>query len=101
MDVSVARVDVKIILSFNECLVSKNCSVAMISNYVSAKKASFVLYDQPFHILDHPQVKYFQKSMRVNRPLDLNTTLLTLLVLKAYPLLVIFFYLWPSPESCV
>ena len=68
MDVSVARVDVKVILLFLECLICNECSVAMISNYVSAIKACFVL---PFHILDHPKIKYFQKSVKINRPLTL------------------------------
>ena len=71
MDVSVARVDVKVILSFLECLICNKCSVAMISNYLSAIKACFVLYDLPFHILDHPRIKYFQKSVKINRPLTL------------------------------
>ena len=71
MDVSVARVDVKVILSFLERFICNKCSVAMISNYVSAIKACFVLYDLPFHILDHPKIKYFQKSVKINRPLTL------------------------------
>ena len=45
----------------------------MISNYVSAIKAYFVLYDLPFHILDHPRIKYFQKSLKINRPLTLTS----------------------------
>ena len=73
MDVSVARVDVKVILSFLQCLICNKCSVAMISNYVSALKACFVLYDLPFHILDHPKIKYFQKSVKINRPLTLTS----------------------------
>ena len=43
----------------------------MISNYVSAINACFVLYDLPDHLLDHPKVKLFQNSMRINRPLAL------------------------------
>ena len=43
----------------------------MISNYVSAIKACFVLYALPYHLLDHPKVKFFQKSMRINKPLAL------------------------------
>ena len=73
MDVSVARVNVEVILSFLECLVHNKCSVAMISNYVSAIKACLVLYDLPFHILDHQKIKYFQKSLRINRPLSLTS----------------------------
>ena len=66
MDVSVARVDVKVILSFLECLICNKCSVAMVSNYVSAIKACFVSYDLPFQILDHPKIKYFQKSKSID-----------------------------------
>ena len=73
MDVSVARVDVKVILSFLECLICNKFSIAMISNYVSAIKACFVFYDLPFHILDHPKIKYFQKSLKINRPLTLTS----------------------------
>ena len=71
MDVAVHSIDVKVVLSFLECLVIYKCSTAMISNYVSAIKTSFVLYDLPYHLLDHPKVKLFQKSMRINRPLAL------------------------------
>ena len=39
MDVSIARVEVKVILSFLECLICNKCSVPMISNYLSAIKA--------------------------------------------------------------
>ena len=63
----------KVILSFLECLLCNKCFVAMISNYVSAIKACFVLYDLPFHILDHPKIKYFQKSLKINRPLTLTS----------------------------
>ena len=50
-----------------------NCSVSMIANYVSAIKASFVLYNMSYFLLDHPRIKYFQKSMRKNRPLTLTS----------------------------
>ena len=72
-DVSVARVDVKVILSFMGCLICNNCSAAMISNYVSAIKVCFVFYDLSFQILDHPKIKYFQKSIIINRPLTLTS----------------------------
>ena len=64
-------VDVKILLSFLECLVSNNCTYSMLCNYVSAIKASFVLYDLPHDLLDHPRLKLFLKSVRINRPLTL------------------------------
>ena len=73
MDVSLARIDVKVILSFLECMVRNKCSVAIILNYVLAIKTCFVLYDLPFHILDHPKVKCFQKSIKINRSLTLTS----------------------------
>ena len=41
----------------------------MIANYLSAIKACFVLYNMSYSLLDHPRIKYFQKAMRINRPL--------------------------------
>ena len=48
MDVSVVRVDVKVILSILEC-----------------HKGLFYL--------DHPNIRYFQKSIKINRPLTLTS----------------------------
>ena len=69
----IANVNVKMVLSFLECLVSNACSYCMIANYVSALKANFVLYDLPFDLLDHPKVKYFVKALRINRPLSITS----------------------------
>ena len=71
MRVVIHSIDVKILLSFLECLVSNNCTYSMLCNYVSAIKASFVLYDLPHDLLDHPRLKLFLKSVRINRPLTL------------------------------
>ena len=70
--VILADVNVKFILSFLECLAQNQCSCAMIENYVSAIKASFILYELPFAVLCHPQIKYFVKSLKINRPLTLK-----------------------------
>ena len=66
-------VNVKVILLFMECLVQNQCSSAMVENYVSAIKSSFVLYELPFVVFDHPKIKYFIKSLKINRPLTLKT----------------------------
>ena len=71
MRVLLHSVDVKILLSFLECLVGNNCTYSMLCNYVSAIKASFVLYDLPHDLLDHPRLKLFLKSVRINRPVTL------------------------------
>ena len=62
------NINIKVILSFLECLVRSSCSAGMVANYVLAIRASFVMYDLPYYVLDHPKVKYFLKSLRVNRP---------------------------------
>ena len=41
-------------------------------NYASAIKANFIVYDLPFHICDHPKIKYFIKSLKINRPLAIT-----------------------------
>ena len=65
-------VNVKFIMSFLECLVQNHCSCAMLENYMSAIKANFILYDLPFVVFDHPKIKYFIKSIKINRPLTLR-----------------------------
>ena len=65
--------NVKLILSFLEYLVSNAVSPCMLANYVSAIKASFILYNLPFQVLDHPRVKYFIKAVKINRPPALKT----------------------------
>ena len=67
MKVSLVNISVKV--SFLECLVSNKCSVTMVANHSSAIKACLTLYDLNFNICDHPNVKYFVKSLRINRPL--------------------------------
>ena len=71
MRVALQSVDVKVIMSFWECLVSNNCTYSMLSNYVPAIKASFVLYDLPYDLLDHSRLKLIRKSVTINRPLTL------------------------------
>ena len=44
-------------------------SVHMVANYVSAIKANFVLYSLNSGIMNDPQIKYFIKAMKINRPL--------------------------------
>ena len=64
-------VNVKIVMSFLECIVQIHCSCAMLENYMSAIKANFVLYDLPFVESDHPKIKYFIKSIKISRTLTL------------------------------
>ena len=72
MKVSLASLSVKVVLSFLECLFANKCPVSMICNYVSAIKANFIVYDLPFETCIHPKVKYFIKSLKINRPLKVS-----------------------------
>ena len=65
---ALSNINVKVILSFLECLVKNSSSSCMVANYVSAIRASFVMYDLSYYMLDHPKIKYFLKSLRINRP---------------------------------
>ena len=69
----IINVNVKVVLSFLECSVVNSCSYCMVANYVLAIKANCVLYDLPFQVLDHPQVKYFLKALKINRPLKVKS----------------------------
>ena len=69
MKISVFHVDCKCILSFMECLVKQQTSVHMLSNYISAIKAMFVMFHLDYKVLEDPKIKYFLKSVRINRPL--------------------------------
>ena len=56
-------------LSYLEYLATNNVSVNMIANHVSAVGANFVILGLSYHIWDHPSIRYFQKSLKINRPL--------------------------------
>ena len=66
------QVDIKVILAFLECLVINGCSTSVIGNYVSAIKAHFVLHDLSFEVFHNPKLKYFLKSLKINRPLTVK-----------------------------
>ena len=66
------QVDIKVILAFLECLVINGCSISMIGNYVSAIKAHFVLHDLSFEVFHNPKLKYFLKSLKINRALSVK-----------------------------
>ena len=73
INVSLFQMSIAIVVSFLEYLVSNGTSVHIVSNYVSALKAMAVIYNMQFQIFDQPQVKYFIKSLKINRPLTVST----------------------------
>ena len=72
IQVSLNQFSVVTVLSFLEYLVQSKVSVHMIANYVSALKAMSIIYSLPHDPFDHPQVKYFIKSIKANRPLIIS-----------------------------
>ena len=70
MHLSVTNFNLNVLLSFLDCLAYNACSVALVVNYVSALKTRFILYNLPYPLCDHPKIKYFLKSMRINRPMS-------------------------------
>ena len=72
IEVSLQCVTVPVVLSFLEYLVSEKVSVSMINKYVSAIKAIMCTYGLQIQSLDNHQIRYFIKSLRINRPLTVN-----------------------------
>ena len=56
------------LLSFLEYLVTNGVSVSMLPNYISAAKANFTRFALSFTLWDHPNIKYFLHSIKINRP---------------------------------
>ena len=45
----------------------------LLSNYVSAIKAKFIVHGLDYSLLEHHRVRYFLKSIRINRSLSIPT----------------------------
>ena len=70
MNISMYEVELNTILCFLECLSTQGMSVHMLRNYVSAIKAKFIIYDLDHSLLERHKVRYFLKSVHINRPLS-------------------------------
>ena len=80
---SLQSVSLVTILAYLEFLVKNNVSVNMVANHVSAIKAKFIMYDLQYVILDHPKVRYFIRSLKINRPLvQVKRNIMSLQVLQ-------------------
>ena len=60
------------IFSYVEYLIRQGVSAHMLANHISACKAKFTMYGLQFHLWDHPNVKYFLKSVKINRSIVVN-----------------------------
>ena len=56
------------IMSYIEYLVIHGVSAHMLTSHISSCKAKFTMYDLQFHLWDHPSVRYYLKSVKINRP---------------------------------
>ena len=72
MGILMSSVNVKVLLAFLECLNENGVSPNMLSNYVSAIKAKFVIYGLPTKCLESRRIYYYVKSLRINRPLKIS-----------------------------
>ena len=54
---------------------------------MSAIKAKFIIYDLNYAVADHHRVKYFLKSVRINRPLSIPNR--HIMDLKTFKLLIL------------
>ena len=72
MGILMSSVNVKVLLAFLECLNENGVSPNMLSNYVSAIKAKFVIYGLPTKCLESRRIYYYVKSLRINRPLNIS-----------------------------
>ena len=68
---NVQSIQVQDIMAYLEYLVENGVSYNMICNNVSALKANFIMYDLEFHLLEHPCIRFFTKSLKINRPMSL------------------------------
>ena len=79
--VSIHHFSVITVLAFLEYLVHNDVSLPMLVNYLSALKSMAIVYNLPHTPFVHPQVKYYIKALKFNRPLvasaknvtDINT----------------------------
>ena len=68
---NVQSIQVQDIMAYLEYIVENGVSYNMICNNVSALKANFIMYDLEFHLLEHPRIRFFTKSLKINRPMSL------------------------------
>ena len=66
----VQDINLHVTMAYLEFLARNGVSVHMSANNVAAIKANFVMYGIDHAVMDHPRIKYFVKSMCINRPLS-------------------------------
>ena len=67
--ISLLNINLSHIMAYLQYLVENNVSVNMMVNNVSALKASFIIYHLDHIMFQNPQIAYFKKALKINRPL--------------------------------
>ena len=69
MHIKLVQIDINNILCFLELLCKNSVSAYMISNYLAAIRASFILYGLNDAALYHQRINLFIRAIKINRPL--------------------------------
>ena len=70
-DILIQDVSLHSVMAYLEYLALNKVSVHMVANNIAAIKANFVMYGIDHSVMEHQRVKYFFKSMRINRSLSI------------------------------
>ena len=69
--ISIFKVDLSHIMAYLQYLVDNGVSVNMISNNLSALKASFIIDHLDHSVFQSQQISYFVKALKINRSLTI------------------------------
>ena len=70
---SLDKVNIYVLLAFLEYLYANALTPSNISNYLAGIRAFFIIHDLPTHIFRDERVQMFVKSLKINRPLTLQS----------------------------
>ena len=73
MSIAVESIDVNGLLAFLECLKYNKTSVNMLANHLAAIRANFNVLGLNADILEDKRLKYYIKSIKLNRPVCVST----------------------------
>ena len=73
MSIGVESIDANGLLAFLECLKHNEISMNMLANYLAAIKAKISVLGLNASVLDDKRLKYYLRSLKLNRPVCLST----------------------------
>ena len=57
------------VMAYLDDLVENGISTNMLANNLSVLKAHFIILGSNYQLIEHPRVRYFVKSVKMNQPL--------------------------------